>query len=67
MDALIALVWDTEILVTLAILGYVLGFIFKNQIFLKLPGVSLRVSSCSPKRADHEGGPANEPEEFKHA
>ena len=33
MDALIALVWDTEILVTLAILGYVLGFIFKNQIF----------------------------------
>ena len=36
MDALIALVWDTEILVTLAILGYVLGFIFKNQIFLRL-------------------------------
>lgn len=36
MDALIAVVWDTEILVTLAILGYVLGFIFKNQIFLRL-------------------------------
>lgn len=36
MDALIALVWDTETLVTLAILGYVLGFVFKNQIFLRL-------------------------------
>lgn len=36
MDALITLVWDTEILVTLAILGYVLGFVFKNQIFLRL-------------------------------
>ncbi len=36
MDALIAKVWDTEILVTLAILGYVLGFLFKSQITLRL-------------------------------
>lgn len=36
MDALIDLVWDTETLVTLAILGYVLGFVFKSQIFLRL-------------------------------
>ena len=43
------------------------GLSEKKPDFLKLPGVSLRVSSCSQKRADHEGGPANEPEEFKHA
>jgi len=36
MDDIIALVWNTESLVTLAILGYVLGFVFKNQIFLRL-------------------------------
>lgn len=36
MDALIALAWDTEVLVTLAVLSYVLGFVFKSQIILRL-------------------------------
>lgn len=36
MDAFSQLVWTTETLVALAMLGYVLGFIFKNQIFLRL-------------------------------
>lgn len=36
MDDVIALVWNTEILVTMAILGYVLGFMFKSQIILRL-------------------------------
>lgn len=36
MDAIIALVWDTEVLVTLAVLSYVLGFVFKSQIILRL-------------------------------
>ena len=36
MDYLIALVWDTETLVTIAIVGYVLGFLFKSQITLRV-------------------------------
>lgn len=36
MDAVIALIWNTETLVTIAILGYVLGFLFKSQITLRL-------------------------------
>ena len=36
MNELIAMVWDTETLVTIAILGYVLGFLFKSQITLRM-------------------------------
>lgn len=36
MDELFSLVWDTETLVIIAMLGYVLGFIFKDQIILRL-------------------------------
>ena len=36
MNELIAMVWDTETLVTIAIVGYVLGFLFKSQITLRM-------------------------------
>ncbi|MEM7268908.1 MAG: cyclic nucleotide-binding domain-containing protein [Pseudomonadota bacterium] len=36
MDALIDFVWDTGFLVHIAMLGYVLGFLFRDQIILRI-------------------------------